>query len=87
MSNVVASIIATFVTIPIFTWFLLYFITRYITKNNKRSFQMATDYSTFFFHFSCSLFNRYYLGPISSLAYINCTYHHCDCHRSSSLSN
>ncbi|MED4015439.1 DUF3397 domain-containing protein [Sutcliffiella cohnii] len=49
MSNVVASIIATFVTIPIFTWFLLYFITRYITKNNKRSFQMATDYSTFFF--------------------------------------
>ncbi|AST92153.1 MULTISPECIES: DUF3397 domain-containing protein [Sutcliffiella] len=49
MSNMVASIIATFVTIPIFTWFLLYFISRSITKNNKRSFQMATDYSTFFF--------------------------------------
>jgi multisubunit Na+/H+ antiporter MnhF subunit len=49
MSNIFAGFFATIVTIPIISMFLIYVFARFITKNNKRSFHVAIDTSTFFF--------------------------------------
>ncbi|MGM0837387.1 MAG: DUF3397 domain-containing protein [Bacillota bacterium] len=49
MSNIIAVLFATIVTVPVFGMFLFYVFARYITKNNKRSFHVAVDTSTLFF--------------------------------------
>lgn len=49
MSTIFAGFFATIVTVPILALFLFYVFARFMTKNNKRSFHLAIDFSTFFF--------------------------------------
>ncbi|WP_223700327.1 DUF3397 domain-containing protein [Sutcliffiella deserti] len=49
MSNLFAGFFATIVTVPVFAMLIFYVCARYLTKNNKRSFHVAIDTSTFFF--------------------------------------
>ncbi|WP_078380993.1 DUF3397 domain-containing protein [Sutcliffiella halmapala] len=49
MSSIFAGFFATIVTVPIFAMFMFYVFARLMTKNNKRSFHVAIDFSTFFF--------------------------------------
>ncbi len=49
MSGFLAGTLATIVTVPIFAMFAIYFITRFVTGSNKKSFHVAVDASTVFF--------------------------------------
>jgi hypothetical protein len=48
MGNVLAWIVATFVTIPVLSFFITYMISRKMTKNKKKSFLVSTDVMTLF---------------------------------------
>ncbi|OIJ09798.1 hypothetical protein BKP35_15035 [Anaerobacillus arseniciselenatis] len=52
MSNVFASILATFITLPIFAFYLIYIVNVKRTKNKKASLKLAVDGSTILFVFS-----------------------------------
>ncbi|WP_096154736.1 MULTISPECIES: DUF3397 domain-containing protein [Bacillus] len=49
MSTIFAGLFATLVTLPLLTMFVIYFISRKITRSNKKSFHYAIDLSTVFF--------------------------------------
>ena len=49
MSTLFASLFATLVTLPLLTMVVIYFISRKITRSNKKSFHYAIDFSTVFF--------------------------------------
>ncbi|MDX5476191.1 MAG: DUF3397 domain-containing protein [Bacillaceae bacterium] len=49
MSTILASLFATLVTLPLLTMIVIYFISRKITRSNKKSFHYAIDFSTVFF--------------------------------------
>ncbi|KMJ58532.1 hypothetical protein AB685_11695 [Bacillus sp. LL01] len=49
MTGFFVGTLATIVTVPILALIMFYIIARFITKNNKRSFHVAIDISTFFF--------------------------------------
>ncbi len=49
MSNALAWIVATFVTMPILALYFIYLISIKTTKNKKRSLKLAVDYSTILF--------------------------------------
>lgn len=46
MAEVLANIIAAFVTIPLFGFIVVYFIAKKMTKNNRRAVHLAIDWST-----------------------------------------
>jgi hypothetical protein len=49
MGEIFFSFLATFITAPIFVYILLFIISKLITKNHRKSVQLAVDYSTIFF--------------------------------------
>lgn len=49
MSDALAWILATFVTLPILAFYLIYIVTVKITKNKKYSIKLAVDLSTIIF--------------------------------------
>ncbi|HHY74516.1 MAG TPA: DUF3397 domain-containing protein [Bacillus bacterium] len=49
MVNLFATFVATIVTIPILVIFIVYWIARFLTKNNKKSLHISVDVSTLFF--------------------------------------
>lgn len=49
MSDAIAWIVATFVTLPVFAFYLAYIICVKITKNKKNSLKLAVDSSSCFF--------------------------------------
>jgi len=49
MINFFAGIAATFVTAPVLGFILIYFISRFIMKNNRKSFFLSVDITTVFF--------------------------------------
>lgn len=49
MTDVFAWIIATFITLPILFFYLVYLVAVKVNKNKKRSFRLAVDSSTLFF--------------------------------------
>lgn len=53
MSTVLASIIATFITLPVLAWIVIFFASYRITQHKKRSFQVAVDITTVFFMIAC----------------------------------
>ncbi len=49
MVEAFAWILATFITLPILFFYLVYFVTVKMNKNKKRAFRLAVDLSTIFF--------------------------------------
>lgn len=49
MNTFISSIITIFLTVPLLGFFMIYFFTKLITSNTRRSFHKALDYSTFLF--------------------------------------
>jgi hypothetical protein len=49
MLNIVSFLIATFITVPIVVYILIFMISKVLTKNHRRAVQLALDYSTIFF--------------------------------------
>lgn len=49
MTNVISSVLAIFITIPILAYLLIFIISKQFTKNHRRSVHMALDGSTIFF--------------------------------------
>ncbi|MEH7382419.1 DUF3397 domain-containing protein [Bacillus sp. JJ1533] len=49
MIDFLAGVAATFVTIPLLGFILVYVISRFILKNNRRSFFLSVDVTTLFF--------------------------------------
>lgn len=49
MVSFFATFIATIVTLPILAIFLVYWITKIITRNKKKSLHLSVDFSTLFF--------------------------------------
>ncbi|QOY34366.1 DUF3397 domain-containing protein [Anaerobacillus isosaccharinicus] len=49
MSDALAWMVATFVTLPIFAFYLVYIVTVKATKNKKKSIKLAVDISASFF--------------------------------------
>lgn len=49
MTNVVAALLATIITLPLLGWYLIYIVTVKITKNKPNSIRLASDGSTIFF--------------------------------------
>ncbi|WP_449539914.1 DUF3397 domain-containing protein [Ferdinandcohnia sp. Marseille-Q9671] len=49
MVNFFAGIVATFVTIPLLGFILVYLISRFILKNSRKSFFLTVDITTVFF--------------------------------------
>jgi ABC-type iron transport system FetAB permease component len=49
MINFFAGIAATFVTVPVLGFILVYLISRFIMKNNRKSFFLSVDITTVFF--------------------------------------
>ncbi|ANB57942.1 hypothetical protein GFC29_292 [Anoxybacillus sp. B7M1] len=49
MGNLVAHIAAAFVTMPLLAFFVVYMVTRKLTKKKKKSFYTAINISTIFF--------------------------------------
>ncbi|WP_458413996.1 DUF3397 domain-containing protein [Schinkia sp. CFF1] len=49
MVNLLAVLVATMVTIPILTIFIVYWIARIVTKSKKKSVHISVDISTLFF--------------------------------------
>jgi hypothetical protein len=49
MLSVVSSLIATFVTVPILFYILVFVISKLVTKNHRKAVQAALDFSTIFF--------------------------------------
>ncbi|WP_010282688.1 DUF3397 domain-containing protein [Bacillus timonensis] len=49
MVNFFASIAATFVTVPLLGFLLVYIISRFILKNTRKSFFLSVDVTTVFF--------------------------------------
>lgn len=49
MSDALAWMVATFVTLPIFAFYLVYIVTVKTTKNKKKSIKLAVDISASFF--------------------------------------
>lgn len=47
--NLLSSVIATLITVPIIAFFIIYFISQKLTRNKKRSFHITVDLSTFLF--------------------------------------
>jgi hypothetical protein len=48
MIDVLLGSLATFVTVPILAWIVVYWITKKLTRKKKQSFLLATDVTTFF---------------------------------------
>ncbi|KHF40789.1 DUF3397 domain-containing protein [Halalkalibacter okhensis] len=49
MSELVASVIATIVTIPLLGWYIIYITTVKISKNKSKSIRRASDWTTLLF--------------------------------------
>lgn len=49
MVDLFATILATSVTIPILVIFVVYWISRFVTKSRKNSLHLSVDFSTIFF--------------------------------------
>nr|WP_263328107.1 DUF3397 domain-containing protein [Neobacillus sp. Marseille-Q6967] len=49
MNTIVSSIITFFFTMPLLGFIIIYFLYKMITKNSRKSFHKALDYSTIFF--------------------------------------
>ncbi|MEH7177282.1 DUF3397 domain-containing protein [Neobacillus vireti] len=52
MNSFISSIITIFLTIPLLGFLIIYIIYKLITKNTKKSFHKALDYSTVLFIFA-----------------------------------
>ncbi len=48
MTNIVAWLLATVVTLPLLGWYLIYIVTVKMTKNKPKSIRLASDGSTIF---------------------------------------
>ncbi|MHC0037270.1 DUF3397 domain-containing protein [Pseudoneobacillus sp. C159] len=49
MVDIFSSFLATFITVPMFVYFVLFIVSKVMTKHHRRSVQLAIDYSTIFF--------------------------------------
>ncbi|MFS0778746.1 DUF3397 domain-containing protein [Neobacillus sp. 3P2-tot-E-2] len=49
MNSFISSIITIFLTVPLLGFFIIYVLNKLITKNTRRSFHKALDYSTILF--------------------------------------
>jgi hypothetical protein len=49
VSDAIAWLVATFVTLPIFTFYLIYLVSVKTTKNKRKSIKLAVDTSAIFF--------------------------------------
>ncbi|MDQ1003832.1 succinate dehydrogenase hydrophobic anchor subunit [Neobacillus niacini] len=49
MNSFISSIITIFLTVPLLGFFIIYVLNKLITKNARKSFHKALDYSTIFF--------------------------------------
>ncbi|MEH7011914.1 DUF3397 domain-containing protein [Neobacillus niacini] len=49
MNSFISSIITIFLTVPLFGFFIIYILNKLITKNTRKSFHKALDYSTILF--------------------------------------
>ncbi|WHY02281.1 DUF3397 domain-containing protein [Neobacillus sp. DY30] len=49
MNSFISSIITIFLTVPLLGFFIIYVLSKLITKNTRRSFHKALDYSTILF--------------------------------------
>lgn len=56
MSGVISSIIATFVTIPLLGYIIVFVISKLITRNHRKSVKMAIDVTTLLFVIACHYF-------------------------------
>ncbi|MBM7701764.1 DUF3397 domain-containing protein [Metabacillus iocasae] len=65
MGNIIASIFATFVTVPLLAFLFSYMVLRKVTKNKKKSFHVATYIMTFFLILSA----HYLLNVIAGASY------------------
>ncbi|QED47439.1 DUF3397 domain-containing protein [Cytobacillus dafuensis] len=69
MSSIFSSIIATFVTIPLLGYLLVFIISKQVTKKHKKSVHLALDFSTLLFVISVhylivTIWNQSYLWVI-----------------------
>jgi hypothetical protein len=49
LNSFISSIITIFLTVPLLGFFIIYVLTKLITKNTRKSFHKALDYSTILF--------------------------------------
>ncbi|WP_442599399.1 DUF3397 domain-containing protein [Neobacillus sp. D3-1R] len=49
MTNIISSILAVFITIPILAYFVIFILSKQFTKNHRKSVHFASDGSTIFF--------------------------------------
>lgn len=49
MNSFISSIITIFLTVPLLGFFIIYVLNKFITKNTRKSFHKALDYSTILF--------------------------------------
>ncbi|GAE24139.1 hypothetical protein JCM9140_48 [Halalkalibacter wakoensis JCM 9140] len=49
MTNLVASVIATIVTIPLLGWYFIYIVNVKVTKNKSKAIRLASDWTTLLF--------------------------------------
>ena len=56
MSEVISSIIATFVTIPLLGYIIVFVISKLITRNHRKSVKIAIDVTTLLFVIACHYF-------------------------------
>jgi hypothetical protein len=69
VSNAVAWFLATFVTLPILAFYLIYIVCVKTTRNKKRSFKLAVDLSTILFIISVH-FIVYEIWEVSLFGFI-----------------
>lgn len=49
MNSFISSVITIFITVPLLGFFIIYVLNKLITKNTRKSFHKALDYSTILF--------------------------------------
>lgn len=52
MSSLIANLFAAIITIPLLGYLIVFFISKYLLKNNRKAFHMAIDWSTAFLIFA-----------------------------------
>ena len=62
MSEVISSIIATFVTIPLLGYIIVFVISKLFTKNHRKSVKIAIDITTLLFVISVIILSRLFGG-------------------------
>ncbi|RBW70220.1 DUF3397 domain-containing protein [Bacillus taeanensis] len=66
MGNIIASLIATFVTLPLLGWIVCYALSLKITKDKKKAFKISVDFTTFLLIIAC----HYLLYEISGKSFL-----------------